>query len=143
MPPRSFASPLRLNLAPRGLAALAALSLAAVPLAAQTSAPAANGKPAAKAAQSKVTQTWTQPKTPWGDPDLQGMWPGELHAPLQRPLSLKDRASLTDEELAQREAQLEKQAAADNEEFAKTGQRVGIGPPSYWTERGHTSRQLH
>ncbi len=131
---RSFASPFRLHLAPRGLAALAALSFAALALSAQTPARAAKAK-------SPTKQTWTQPKTPWGDPDLQGMWPGELHAPLQRPLKLKDRATLTDEELAQREAQLEKQNAADNEEFAKTGQRVGIGPPSYWTERGHTSRQ--
>jgi hypothetical protein len=130
--PRTFASP---------LAALAALSLAAVALSAQTPAPAAKTNSAAKTTQTKTNQTWTQPKTPWGDPDLQGMWPGELHAPLQRPLNLKDRATLTDEELAPREAQLQKQAAADNEEFAKTGQRVGIGPPSYWTERGHTSRQ--
>ena len=43
--------------------ALLALFTLAIPLAAQTNKPA----PAAKA--------WIPPKTPWGDPDLQGQWP--------------------------------------------------------------------
>jgi hypothetical protein len=25
-------------------------------------------------AQQSATGSWTQPKTPWGDPDLQGVW---------------------------------------------------------------------
>jgi hypothetical protein len=117
-------------------AAIAAFSVIAIPLAGQTSSSATKTKSA-----DKSPKTWTQPKTPWGDPDIQGMWPGELHAPLQRPKDLKDRATLTEEELAKRQAQTEKQTQADNEEFASGNQRVGIGPPSYWTERGHPSRQ--
>ena len=48
-------------------------------------------------------QHWTPPRTPWGDPDLQGYWPGVamLGVPLERPSSLGDKATLTDEELAQ------------------------------------------
>ena len=23
----------------------------------------------------ETPKSWTQPKTPWGDPDIQGMWP--------------------------------------------------------------------
>src|SRR5580698_605314 len=84
---------------------------------------------------------YTPPKTAWGDPDLQGMWPGELRAPMQRPVDLGTRTTLTDEEYAQREAQSKKQAQVDSEEFAKGSATVTINPPSYWTERGTPSRQ--
>ena len=84
---------------------------------------------------------YTPPKTPWGDPDLQGMWPGELHAPMQRPLNLGTKTTLSDEEYAQREQQNQRQAQADSEEFVSSDARVGIGPPSYWTERGRPSKQ--
>jgi curli biogenesis system outer membrane secretion channel CsgG len=35
----------------------------------------AGAKPtAAPKAASAATKTWSAPKTPWGDPDLQGTW---------------------------------------------------------------------
>ena len=37
-------------------------------------------------------------KTPWGEPDLQGIWTRDSDEPLQRPARYKDRAFLTDEE---------------------------------------------
>src|SRR5271170_8253549 len=79
-------------------------------------------------------------KTPWGDPDLQGMWPGNMGVPLQRPESLGTRTTLTDAEFAQKEAQAKKQAQADSQSTAASDS-VGIGPPSYWVERGKPSRQ--
>jgi len=85
-------------------------------------------------------QSWTPPKTPWGDPDLQGMWPGNMGVPLQRPEKLGTRTTLTDEEFAQKEAQASKQAQADSQSTAASDS-VGIGPPSYWVERGTPSRQ--
>jgi len=88
-----------------------------------------------------AAQSYTPPKTPWGDPDLQGIWPGNMGVPMQRPLSMGDRTALTDEEYAQRVAQAQRAAAADNEERAPQDARVGIGPPSYWTERGKPTRQ--
>src|SRR5262245_30643648 len=53
---------------------------------------------------------WVAPKTPWGDPDLQGAWPtGEMTGvPLERPASFGDRATLTDEEFAERQAQIQR-----------------------------------
>jgi len=47
-------------------------------------------------------QHWIVPRTPWGDPDLQGYWPSRemLGVPLERPARLGDRATLTDEEFA-------------------------------------------
>jgi hypothetical protein len=48
-------------------------------------------------------QHWTAPRTPWGDPDLQGLWPSVemLGVPLERPSKLGEKATLTDEEFAQ------------------------------------------
>ena len=50
-------------------------------------------KPAAKA--------WTAPKTPWGDPDIQGVWTSDSvrGIPTQRPAELAGKAELSDEEL--------------------------------------------
>ena len=91
---------------------------------------------------------YSVPRTPWGDPDLQGMWPGNVSAPLQRPANFGERDTLTDEEFAQREAQARAQADADSQPFVATGRGGrggrgggGIGPPDHWLERGSPIRQ--
>src|SRR6185436_7408008 len=43
----------------------------------------------------------TAPVTPYGDPDLQGVWLNNSATPLQRPDALKDRTRLADEEVAE------------------------------------------
>ena len=45
---------------------------------------------------------WKQPKTPWGDPDLQGLWPLAhlISVPLERPEKYGNRLTFTDEEMA-------------------------------------------
>ena len=52
-----------------------------------------------------------------------------------------ERTTLTDAEFAQREAQAKRQAEADGQSIAASDSRPGIGPPSYWTERGKPTRQ--
>ena len=48
-------------------------------------------------------QDWTPPRTPWGDPDLQGIWTYEVTTtPMERPEEFGDREFLTDEEVAER-----------------------------------------
>ena len=42
----------------------------------------------------------TAPRTPWGQPDLQGVWDFRTITPLQRPEELADKEFLTDEEAA-------------------------------------------
>ena len=84
---------------------------------------------------------YTPPKTPWGDPDLQGIWPGNMGVPMQRPVNMGTRNELTDAEFAQRQEQAQRQLAADAESTAASDSRVGIGPPSYWTERGTPTKQ--
>jgi len=45
---------------------------------------------------------WTQPMTPWGEPDLRGIWPLNhlISTPFQRPEQFGERLFLTDEEFA-------------------------------------------
>jgi hypothetical protein len=102
---------------------------------------------------SVVAQTkYVVPRTPWGDPDLQGKWPGTamMGVPLERPASLGDKARLSDEEFAARAAQAQRQAAQDEDAFAvprsiPTAEALltgaGTGPPGHWGERGTPTRQ--
>jgi len=114
---------------------------------------AALARPIAVAAQStgssstnvKAVKSWTVPRTPWGDPDIQGLWPSNdmQGTPYERPESLGTRATLTDKEFAERQATRERQVRADSEIFVASGTRTGIGGPSHWSagERGEPQRQ--
>ena len=57
---------------------------------------------------AKTSQTL---KTAWGHPDLQGVWDFSTSTPLQRPPELKDKAELTDAEVAEQLDQAVKQRA--------------------------------
>jgi hypothetical protein len=115
------------------LSALAAtIALVTLPIVGQ--APAAQAK-------AKTNKTYTPPKTPWGDPDLEGVWPGNMGVPMQRNAKLGERATLTDEEYQAKQVQAQKQAEADRVSVVASDSKIGIGPPSYWTERGTPSRQ--
>ena len=59
--------------------------------------------PAPVVGQARTTEadTWTAPRTPWGDPDLQGLWNNSTTTPLERPGELAGREFLTDEEVAE------------------------------------------
>jgi hypothetical protein len=108
------------------MAAVAAIfALTAEPASGQT----AKAAPAAKSG--------TQPKTPWGDPDLQGTWTSDdcIGTPLSRPANFGDRLYYTEQELAQRQSQLAKQQQNDLQESVAPDQRVGTGPPAHWGER--------
>ena len=47
-------------------------------------------------------QRYEVPKTAWGDPDLQGVWNNNTVVPLERPDQVRDRDTLSDEEVAAR-----------------------------------------
>src|SRR5215471_7821637 len=81
--------------------------VAAVILSAQTPAKKA-APPRAKAAANGL------PLTPWGDPDLQGVWNDATSTPLQRPNgSVTSKDVLTDEEAAEFQAQLANDLSRD------------------------------
>ncbi len=102
-------------------------------------------------AQTAGGRVYTPPRTPWGDPDLQGVWPGtaSLGVPLQRPREFGTRASLTEAEFRTRAAQAQRQLETDNAEFdvetADTSNAGEVGsatsPPPHWLERGRPSYQ--
>jgi hypothetical protein len=94
---------------------------------------------AREAAGSK--KTFTPPKLPWGDPDLQGLWPASSQIPMQRPQTLAAKTELSDQELAERKAQFDKQEHADSEEFSSPSGNVSINPPGYWIERARPTKQ--
>ena len=64
--------------------------------------PASGQAPKKAAAPSKTTV----PKTPWGDPDLQGVWNDATSTPLQRPGGVGAKDVLTDEEAEEFQQQL-------------------------------------
>jgi len=107
-----------------------AILFAALPVVAQTAKP-----------EAKASKSYTAPKTPWGDPDLQGQWPATANIPMQRPANLGERATLTPEELKQRESQAARTAEADSEEFVSSETTVNINPPGYWVEHGKPNAQ--
>ena len=87
---------------------LSGLALAAIVIWPSRRIDAAGAQTAPAAGATKTA--WIHPMTPWGDPDLQGMWPsGQMTGvPLERPERFGERAILTDEEFAAREAQLKR-----------------------------------
>jgi hypothetical protein len=94
---------------------------------------------------------YTAPRTPWGDPDLQGKWPGTemVGVPMQRDEKLGLRNVLSDEEFAERERRAALQEEQDNADFdleaatSTPGGDVGgpVSPPPHWLERGEPQRQ--
>jgi hypothetical protein len=104
-------------------------------------------------AQPSSAKTYTPPRTPWGDPDLQGIWPGTdmVGVPFERPPQFGTRLFLTEDEFKAREAEAKKQATIDVLEFdfekpppeiVALGDVGGVtSPPPHWLERGQPSRQ--
>ena len=94
---------------------------------------------------------FVQPKTPWGDPDLQGFWPGVemVGVPLQRPARFGTRNVLTDEEFAQRGREIkneEESLLAEIDVFTADvttpcAIRCPTSPTPHWQETGKPSRQ--
>jgi hypothetical protein len=85
-----------------------------------------------------VSHAYKPKRTAWGDPDLTGMWPVDSIGglPLQRPTSMGDRVYLSPDELAVRDAAMERQRGAAAKE-TKSG-KLGMGN---WVEETGAGRQ--
>jgi hypothetical protein len=65
-----------------------------------------SGQAPSSAANTKASsKSETTPRTPWGDPDLQGVWSYATLTPLERPASVGGREFFTREEAAKLEAE--------------------------------------
>jgi hypothetical protein len=78
------------------------------------------GAPQRAAGQERV------PRTPWGDPDLQGIWTNNTATPFERPRELAGRERLTDAEVAALEADDRKRSQQNN--------AASISGPEHWYE---------
>ena len=78
------------------------------------------------AAQDAAARNSRVSRTPWGDPDLQGVWTNNTATPFERPPELAGRARLTDAEVAELNAQDRRRSEQNN--------RASISSPEHWNE---------
>ena len=89
----------------------------------------ASNTPAAAAPSAK----WTTPRTPDGQPDLQGIWDYRTATPLERPKELGDRAFLTDGEIAEFERRAAEREDGRPPEDGRSDPSVH---PPWWLDYG-------
>jgi hypothetical protein len=65
------------------------------------------------------------PKTPWGEPDLQGIWTNNFETPLQRPAKYANREFFTEEERTELDRQRAEIIGKDGRRERKSEQDVG------------------
>jgi hypothetical protein len=94
--------------------------------------------PVSVAGQAKTTApagaTYTVPRTPWGHPDLQGVWNNGVSTPLERPLALAGKATWTDQELADytKRARLSRESRDRRDQKPGTVTDVGRAYNALW-----------
>src|SRR5260221_6574576 len=114
----------------RILASMTALALTIIPAAAQAAAKAKD--PAA------VKGTWTPPRTPDGQPDLQGVWTNNTVTPLQRPKELAGKEFYTEAELAGVQRAQRERLALDDQEGEPAANHSGVeGAPAETVHYDH------
>jgi hypothetical protein len=98
----------------------------------QTAQPAVKAKTPAAVGTAKASNL---PRTPWGDPDLQGTWNFANLTPLERPSGLAGKETLTSQEAAE----FEKQALKERNATLSTGDREWWDPGSKVMKTSRTS----
>ena len=87
---------------------------------------------------SAQSQDYIVPRTPDGQPDLQGLWTNDTITPMERPASLQGRAFLTEDEITAMEENLaERRTFADDNIEVTVGGNVG-GYNQIWLDSGDT-----
>jgi hypothetical protein len=112
------------------LSAFALAAFVTLPMAAQS--PTAAAKAAGGAAK---TSTWVPPKTPDGQPDLQGIWNNGTVTPMERPASLAGKEFFTEKEALEWEKQVVSRANRD-QRTPGTEQDVARAYNDAWWDSG-------
>jgi hypothetical protein len=94
-------------------------------------------------AKPKVAaKPWTPPRTPWGHPDLQGVWDYRTITPLERPGALSGKQFLTEDEATVFEREENRRQNRDLIDPAKGGLNYppgGVVPYNeFWYDRGNS-----
>jgi hypothetical protein len=113
------------------------IAVATLALASMAGASAAQDRPTAAAAPASVTPTkkWTTPRTPWGDPDLQGTYSNRTITPFERPANVGGRDFFTKEEVAALEKAAQ-QGGGDEGRSKGTVADVARAYNDFWWDRG-------
>ena len=88
------------------------------------------------AAGQATADTSTTPRTPWGVPDLQGVWNNNTTTPLERPSEFAGRALLTDEERLARDELAARDPGRDRRAEPGTRADVSGAYNDFWWEYG-------
>jgi hypothetical protein len=86
-------------------------------------------------APSTAAKNWTPPRTPDGQPDLQGIWTNATMTPFERPAELAGKQVFTEAEAAAYEKQALQTANADRRDGTVEAD-VGRAYNEFWRERG-------
>jgi hypothetical protein len=86
----------------------------------------------AQAPEGEAGAAFEMPRTPWGDPDIQGAWDYRSITPLERPRQYGDRAFYTDDEVAE----LEGRAAERMDEPPNENTPANLVHAQYMTDPG-------
>ena len=116
----------------RSLAAVAASSVVVVVVVSLGSVPAAAQTPSTAA---KRGTTAFPSRTPWGDPDLQGIWNNGTVTPLERPGELAGKQVLTNEEANTFARQALERANADRRDGSRKAD-IDRAYNEFWFDRG-------
>lgn len=79
-----------------------------------------------------VMRAQQTPRTPWGEPDLQGIWNGETLTPLERPAKFARTPVLTEEEAAAVERQVATRPGRDDRSQRGTEKDVAQAYNQHW-----------
>jgi len=88
------------------------------------------------AAFPAAMQAYKSPRTPDGQPDLQGIWSNAVITPLERPAELKNRAFLTEQEARDYEKRVVARNNTDTRDSVGTEADVTLGYNDFWWDRG-------
>src|SRR5690349_23577747 len=90
---------------------------------------------AAMPAAAQESRKWTTPRTPWGEPDLQGTYSNRTITPFERPANVNGREFFTKEEVAALEARAQ-QGGGDEGRTKGSRQDVERAYNDFWWDRG-------
>src|SRR5258706_920597 len=93
------------------------------------------GASLAAAPASGQTKTWTPPRTPYGEQDLQGSWTNATVTPFERPTELSGKQVLSEEEAAEFEKRTNQARDADRR-TPGTDADLALAYNQFWYDRG-------
>jgi hypothetical protein len=89
----------------------------------------------APSADDAAAKKWTAPRTPWGEPDLQGTYSNRTITPFERPANVEGREFFTAEEVAALEKRAQEQSGDEGRSKGTRGD-VERAYNDFWWDRG-------